>query len=331
MKILDTRSIYYDDINLISSYNPHIASRKDIPEEKWRIFVSPMPSVVGERFALEALKLGLSVCLHRFSSIDDNIKLFKTIYKEYPELADVKTGRKAGIDTRLWGSIGLNDNERFKKLRKVGCNNFIIDTANAYLRTVMDYAAEIDTLLSLDEKLMVGNVHTKSICDMWAARLPGVYIRVGIGGGSGCETTSMTAVNRGQITEISECAPKTEQDDYHILADGSISKPANAVKAFGAGAENVMLGGYFSYAEEAQNIIDGEYKFWGCASHYNQEKYGSIRRHSEGRVLELDKTKIKPLKVLVDDLWGGISSGVSYAGYKSLSDFIGEGVFELKQ
>jgi len=43
-----------------------------------------------------------------------------------------------------------------------------------------------------------------------------------------------------------------------------------------------------------------------------------------------NKDKVKPLKELVDDLWGGLSSAVTYSGYDTLSQFIGNGVFEVK-
>ena len=41
--------------------------------------------------------------------------------------------------------------------------------------------------------------------------------------------------------------------------------------------------------------------------------------------------ELRPLEALVDELWGGISSAVSYSGCKTLGEFIGNGVFELKQ
>ena len=121
------------------------------------------------------------------------------------------------------------------------------------------------------------------------------------------------------------------KDKIIVAADGSIKGGAEAAKAFGIGADVVILGGYFANAEEAQNVIDGEYKFWGSASDYNQEKFGSKRRHAEGRVLEVDKNNIKPLKYLIDELWGGISSAVSYSGHLSLTDYISNGIFELKK
>jgi len=37
------------------------------------------------------------------------------------------------------------------------------------------------------------------------------------------------------------------------------------------------------------------------------------------------------LDQLVEDLWGGLSSAVSYSGYSTLTDFIGNGIFEVKE
>jgi IMP dehydrogenase len=313
MEILNSKSIYYDDVNLIAKPNYVLTSRKDVPEEKWRIFTSPMPSICGEKFALEAYKLGLSVCLHRFGSIEDQVNIYKKVKESY--------GNK-----NLWAAIGLNDNERLKALIFAGCNKFIIDVASGYLKSVVDYAKSLYDSYEID--LMVGNVHSADGMRLyeWANKHP-LLIRVGIASGSACASKNMAAVNRGQITEIDECK---RFKNLPILADGGQKEPGHTIKAFGAGAPFVMLGGYFSKAEEAQNIIDGEYKFWGCASKFNQQKFGEIRRHSEGKVLEINKDEIKPLKELVDDLWGGISSGVSYSGYANLTQFIGHGVFELK-
>jgi hypothetical protein len=37
------------------------------------------------------------------------------------------------------------------------------------------------------------------------------------------------------------------------------------------------------------------------------------------------------LEKLTEDLWGGLTSAVSYSGHKSLTGFIGNGIFEVKQ
>ena len=69
-QILKTKSIYYNDVNLVAQ-PCKVKSRKDIPVELNRIIISPMEAIVGKTFALKANELGLTVCLHRFCSIDE--------------------------------------------------------------------------------------------------------------------------------------------------------------------------------------------------------------------------------------------------------------------
>ena len=325
MKILDSRSLYYDDVNLIAQPNGLIKSRKEIKTDPWRIFVSPMPAIVGEKFAVEAGKYGVSVCLHRFCEAEYQI----WIYKKFLD------GNER--ENSPWCSIGLNDDDRFKKLYLFGARKFIIDVANGYLGSVIEYAKTLKNLYP-SISLMVGNVHDKTGFNLYKSVLTKYRfhntqfgIRVGISSGSGCSTQRSTGINRGQITEISECASWRENPNHLIISDGGIKDSGCAVKAFAAGANCVMMGGFFSLAEEAQNVINKEYKFWGCASQYNQEKYGGVRNHSEGKVLELDKKNIRPLRYLIEDLFGGISSGCSYLGYNKWENMIGNGIFEIKK
>jgi IMP dehydrogenase/GMP reductase len=314
-KILKSHSIYYKDINLIAKPQNLISSRKEIPVELYRVFVSPMTAVVGPKFAEKALELGLQVCLHRFCDTEEQVKLFN-----YLKCSEYKT--------RLWAAIGLNDFHRFSELYQNGCRRYLIDIANGYLDAVVQYTKDFYENFP-ESQFMVGNVHSKEGVKLYKG-LKGIYIRIGIGNGQACKTSVVAACNRGQVTELLECCPVSNKYGINTVSDGGIVTASDAVKAFGLGANYIMMGGYFSKAEEAQNVINGEYKFWGCASKYNQQKYGEVRRHSEGKVLDINKAEIKPLKELVADLQGGISSGVSYSGYSTLTDFIGKGTFEQK-
>jgi hypothetical protein len=57
---------------------------------------------------------------------------------------------------------------------------------------------------------------------------------------------------------------------------------------------------------------------------------GVAERHSEGKEKDIHPDHLENLDKLVSDLWGGISSAVSYSGYKTLTKFIGNAVFEIK-
>ena len=319
MKILKTKSIYYDDVNLIAQPT-EIISRSNIERELHRIIVSPMQAVVGRTFARTAYNLGVSVALHRFCKIDELIETFKYV----DESKDISK------ENKVWCSIALNDYTAFEALYDNGARNFIIDIANGYLNSV-------DSMLKClnydykgsETSIMVGNIHTEQGLNLYK-NYDNVWIRVGIGQGSGCTTKDQTGYTRGQITEISECYNDRANGNY-IIADGGIKNGGDAAKAFGAGADYVMMGGYFAQTNEAQNVIDKTYQFWGSASQKQMDLSGKKRDHAEGRSFDIDTTKIKPLSVAVDEIWSAISSAVSYSGYKSLSEFIGRGIYEIKE
>jgi GMP reductase len=331
MKILKTKSIYYDDVNLIAQYTD-VKSRKDIPQELHRIMVSPMQSIIGPIFAQKALELGLSVCLHRFdSTIQQRLKLINDVF--------MNMKNPNSEMERVWVSVGLKDLENIDAIMHQGAENIIVDVANGYMSDVIEFAVQFFNKSGKKiKKMMIGNIHSDSILPDYQTManyfgIP-VYFRCGIAGGSVCNTKGMTGYNRGPITEINECSEWVETNNSNLIlvADGGIANPACAAKAFGAGAEYLMIGGYFAHAKEAQHVIDELYKFWGGASEFQQiMSKGVAERHSEGKEKDIHPDNLLSLEKLVSDLWGGISSAVSYSGYESLTKFIGNGVFEIKQ
>jgi GMP reductase len=330
MIMLNSKSIYYDDVNLIAQPT-EVKSRKDIPQELERIMVSPMQSIVGLIFACRALTLGLSVCLHRFdSTIEERIQLISGVFANM---------RNPNIKERVWVSVGLKDLENIEAIIDQGVENIIIDVANGYMSEVIEFACQMYFKSNQRiKKLMLGNIHSDSILADYQIlsnylKIP-VYFRCGIASGSVCNTKGMTGYNRGQITEIEECANWIEENNSNLLlvADGGIKDPACAAKAFGAGAEYIMMGGYFAHAKEAQHVVDELYKFWGGASEFQQIlSKGKAERHSEGKEKNIHPDHLENLDKLISDLWGGVSSAVSYSGYETLTKFIGNGVFEIKQ
>ena len=325
-KILPTKSIYYNDCNLIAQpAHPSLISRKDIPRELSRVIVSPMDAVVGKTFAVEATRLGLSVCLHRFCDVNQQLEILRSIRDSNLNLSNV------------YVSIGLQDWDRVSLLRDY-VSNWVIDCANGYLSTISD---SVDTLVRTSEvsSIVVGNIHTKAGVQLY--RRFGKHeknnndfnllIRTGIAGGSACSTSDATGINRGQITEIMECSSETDlHPNFYTIADGGVKNGNYAAKAFGAGADYVMMGGFFARAKEAETHLIGDGTYWGGASTKQQERYGGTRRHSEGKVYRIEEEPVS-LHELVENLWGGLSSSVSYSGYKSLTDFISNATFEIKE
>lgn len=316
-KILDTKSLYYNDVNLIAQPSL-IKSRSEVPVELNRIIVSPMESIMGEKFALEANKLGLTVCLHRFCDVEKQASLFTSLSNK----------------KNVFVSVGINDIERVKILAKYGAHNFLLDIANGYIPHLKQSVYEISNYCYL-ENIMVGNIMTGD--GFYNATFTGfnTFVRVGIAGGAACSTSDATGYNRGQITELLEIKEQKDKLGYtgvknYIVADGGIKNGNYAAKAFGAGADYVMMGKYFSQANEAETHVIGDGTYWGGASYKQQERWGGVKKHSEGKIIPIEE-EVKSLELLTMELWGGLSSAVSYSGYKTLSEFIGNGVFEIKQ
>lgn len=315
-KILESKSLYYNDINLIAQPSKSfIGSRKEINVDLHRIIVSPMEAVVGEKFAIEALNSGLTVCFPRFNSIEQQKKSIHNIYDACGK-ENIEGGWKD-----LFLSVGLNDWERVESIEH---KSILIEVANGYLKEVIRFAWD---LRQKGYRVMVGNVHSAKGINLYPTQ---TLVRIGIGQGSVCKTGSVSGYTRGQVTEILECY-ESRDAEQKIIADGGIKDSGFAAKAFLLGADYVMMGGYFKCAEEAQNIVNGEFRYWGGASKTQQLKaYGEIRRLSEGTEVKIERHEIKPLKQLISDLKDGLQSAISYSGHQNLIQSIGNGVFEVK-
>jgi GMP reductase len=150
-------------------------------------------------------------------------------------------------------------------------------------------------------------------------------IRVGIANGAACATKDKTGIARGQFTCITDIADAAHS--AALISDGGIRSPADVAKAFGAGADYVMIGSYFSKAKESESQKTGY--FYGGASSMQKAKAGAAtNRYVEGKALNIEQSDLS-LQEIVTDIADGVKSAISYSGYKTLEEFIGNGIFEL--
>lgn len=328
-KILETKSLYYNDVNIINNKPGQVVHRQDVPRELWRIIVSPMDAVVGKTFAIEAAKLGLTVVLHRFCTKEQQKDIYLSIPGQYRKNVYCSIGLEENWDRMIHLYQGINN-----------CPNICLDIALGMHPNIPEKLKELNNRF-LVEKLIIGNVHSKegvNFIRQWTTDyFPDIIIRTGIGNGIGCSSSDMVGVNRGMITEIIECFEESDKDlnrYLRICADGGLRKPSYFCKAFAAGADFCMAGGYWMQTKEAESNLIGDGSYWGGASHKQQVKtYGRKRIHSEGKEIEklYDKKQLRPLSEVVEELWLSIASFVSYSGFRTLTEAIGEGTFEIKQ
>ena len=207
----DKKSIYYNDVNLLSkptALDPEnelsALSRKKLPVELNRVYVSPMQAIVGIELAQRANELGLGVCLHRFQTHDKYHRDWGS-----PE-GQIEIFKSLSDTSNVFVSVGLNDFERVEMLAKAGVTNWLIDMANGYMHKAIGESVRRIRKIAQIDNIMVGNVHTAQgvfnlVDELYEHNCP-IHIRVGIAGGSPCATNDSTGYNRGQITEIIECA-----------------------------------------------------------------------------------------------------------------------------
>jgi len=177
----------------------------------------------------------------------------------------------------------------------------------------------------LSSSLQAGNVVTGEMVEELA--LSGAdMIKVGIGPGSVCTTRKKAGVGYPQLSAVIECSDAAHGLGAHIISDGGCTVPGDLSKAFGGGADFVMLGGMLAGHDESGGesveVNGKKYKeFYGMSSATAMKRHsGQVNnyRASEGKhVLVPCKG---PVKNTVLDILGGIRSACTYVGAATLKD-----------
>lgn len=198
-----------------------------------------------------------------------------------------------------------------------------IDVANGYSQSFRE-AIQATRAKYPDKTIMAGNVVTREMVEELLMAGADI-VKVGIGPGSVCTTRKKTGVGYPQLSAVLECAEAAHGLEGHIISDGGCTVPGDVCKAFGAGADFVMLGGMLAGHDqcpgERQTGDDGkEYKlFYGMSSKYAQEKYNAglaTYRASEGKVVTVPYRG--DVRDTVLDVLGGLRSACTYTGSAEL-------------
>ena len=193
-----------------------------------------------------------------------------------------------------------------------------IDVANGYSDRFGEYVSKIRSTFP-DHTIIAGNVVTADMTQELVLRGADI-VKVGIGPGSVCTTRVQTGVGYPQLSAIIECADAAHGLGAHIIADGGCTCPGDVAKAFGAGADFVMLGGMLAgHDEGGGEVNNGLVTFYGMSSDTAMNKHhGGVAeyRSSEGRTVQI---KYKgAVKNTVLDLLGGLRSACTYVGAPTL-------------
>jgi len=272
------------------------------------IMASNMDGVGTFKMADALLKQGLFTCLVKTYSASDLLEYFSNGSKRREHVAM---------------SIGIAEQDLEKLDRVMGAcpvKYLCIDVANGYSER---FATIVEQIRNKYEELIIiaGNVVTGEMTEELI--LSGAdIVKVGIGPGSVCTTRIKTGVGYPQLSAIIECADAAHGLGGHIIADGGCSSAGDVAKAFGAGADFIMLGGMMAgHDEGGGEVVDGNVQFYGMSSDTaNTKHFGGLKeyRSSEGRTVKIPYKGA--IKDTVQDILGGIRSACTYAGARKLKD-----------
>ena len=206
----------------------------------------------------------------------------------------------------------------------MGCKDFLcLDVANGYSQKFIDFVKGVRDKWP-DKIIIAGNVVTQEMTE--ALLLAGAdIIKIGIGPGSVCTTRKVAGVGYPQLSAVIECADAAHGLGGYIMADGGCQSSGDVSKAFGAGADFVMLGGMRAGHEECAGecVTDdsgASYKvFYGMSSATAMDKHSggvATYRASEGKTVKVPYKG--DVQDTINEILGGVRSACTYTGARNI-------------
>jgi IMP dehydrogenase len=342
----------FDDVALVPQYS-NIDSRTEPDLTTWLtkeitigipLLAANMDTVIGEDLADILIKNRSIPIFHRFTTQEQKIKWLQKYSK-----------------STLFLSTGLvdntNDGELYELMVEYGLRNICVDVAHGHSKRMMKMIEEIKKNFS-DSQIIAGNICTSNAyIDLVNAGAD--CIKVGIGPGAACTTRIVTGFGVPQFTAITECAEEAKKYRVPLIADGGIRTSADIVKALAAGASSVMIGKLFALTEESASekkyinnktgvamhkCSDGKFcggsfgggvpiykaKYRGQASEdFQNEFYGGLKEKTTAEGTSFWAPVSGSAQKLIDELTGGIRSGLTYGGARNIKELQRKAEFRI--
>ncbi|HTN48583.1 MAG TPA: GMP reductase [Burkholderiaceae bacterium] len=256
----------------------------------------------------------LSTALHKHYSVEDCVAFFRSLQRK----------------SAAFYSMGITkaDEDKFGRVMDAAGDALeyvCIDVANGYHENFVTFVTRIRTQYP-KLVIMAGNVVTGEMTEELI--LSGAdIVKVGIGPGSVCTTRKMTGVGYPQLSAVIECADAAHGLSGFICADGGCTTPGDVAKAFGGGADFVMLGGMFAGHDESggERVERGgsSYKrFYGMSSKAAMERYsGGVAGYRAAEGKEVLVPYRGPVANTAQEILGGVRSACTYVGARRLKEF----------
>lgn len=304
----------FDDVALVPQFN-NVPSRTEPVLESWLtknrkmhipLLCANMDSAISEELADLLIKEGSLPIFHRFTEFETQKKWVK----------------KYGDNTFI--SCGIQKIDETRALLDLGAAGVCIDVAHGHSDRMFHFIGEIKRTHP-DKDVIAGNVCTAmAYHDLVNAGADAV--KVGVGPGAACTTRMVTGFGVPQLSAIYDCAQIAEKLRVPLIADGGIRNSRDLVLALAAGASSVMIGKLFALtAESAAPKRKGEHgqeaKFRGQASEdFQNDFYGGLKDKTVAEGIDFWAPVSGSAKALIDQLMGGLRSGLTYGGARNIKE-----------
>lgn len=349
MKIETELQLDFKDV-LITPQRSFLSSRSEVSLVKhykfknakysWHgvpVIAANMDTVGTMSMAKSLARHQCMTALHKHYTIDELVKFFGP--QTSPEDVELLKSNQHAIQHSFY-SMGIvqRDLDKFEEVlsqvgywrhdipdhENYGIKMVCIDVANGYMQSFVDFCRQFRERHP-DLIIMAGNVVTGNIVEELVFSGADI-IKVGIGPGSACTTRKVAGVGRSQLSAVIDTANAAHGLQGHICSDGGCTVPADLSKAFGAGADFVMLGGMLAgHTESELEPVekDGKnfLKFYGMSSAEAMDKYsGGVAKHrsAEGKCVEIEHRG--DVEETIVSILGGIRSACTYVGAKNLKE-----------
>jgi GMP reductase len=320
MNIINDIKLDYSDV-LIRPKRSILSSRKEVSLERtftfkngkvWSgvpIVAANMDTIGTVEVAKVLSKNNMLTCLCKhISNVDATDEEIKNMALSF------------GMKEKSYDVLFNTDNDFNYTL---GHDFFCLDVANGYSQAFVDFVKEVHE--AWPEKIIIaGNVVTAEMTE--ALLLAGAdIIKIGIGPGSVCTTRKIAGVGYPQLSAVTECADAAHGLGGFIMADGGCQSPGDVAKAFGGGADFVMLGGMLAGHEECAGecVTDdsgASYKvFYGMSSATAMDKHSggvATYRASEGKTVKVPYKG--DVQDTINEILGGVRSACTYTGARNI-------------
>lgn len=250
---------------------------------------------------------------------------------QYPHASKDKKGRLL-----VGAAVGVKGDylERAEALLEAGADVLVVDIAHGHSENAINTVHMIKKAFPNCE-LVAGNVATgDGARDLIKAGVDAV--KVGVGSGSICITRVVTGSGVPQLTAVLDSVREARDHDVPVISDGGIRNSGDITKALAAGSSSVMVGSLFGGTDESpgKTLVKNGKKFKmyrGMASFY--ASLGRKYREEGPQVVDSDDLNdyvpegieaMVPYKgsvvEIVRQLAGGLRSGLSYCGAKTIAE-----------